>query len=123
MRKRVFKKEADVKAAVKEIFSGAPNLWYFMPVPCGYGKAGVPDFIACCNGVFLAVETKYAGGRLSAHQKIEIKNILDKGGIALVIDESNLDSLHDAVQEIVGGNVDAAKKIALLTIGNRNMEV
>ena len=30
------------------------NVYYFYPVTGGYGASGVPDVIACINGVFLA---------------------------------------------------------------------
>lgn len=42
-----------------------PSCWYYMPVPMGYGKRGVPDFIICYRGFFLAPETKRKSGGVS----------------------------------------------------------
>lgn len=83
--------EAKVKAAVKK-WLDERGCWYFMPVPHGRGRNGIPDFVACVpwlNGRMLAIETK-APGKLSnttAHQRREIKAINLAGGVALVIDD------------------------------------
>ena len=47
-------------------------------------RSGVPDIIACINGLFVAVEVKKKGGRVSSLQWHNIKRIQDKGGIAIV---------------------------------------
>jgi len=49
--------EGRIKAKVKALFNRY-GVWYFMPANNGYGKSGVPDFIACANGMFIGVETK-----------------------------------------------------------------
>lgn len=46
-------------------------------------KAGVPDIIACCDGKFVAYETKLAYNKLSPLQKVNLKLIEDAGGIAV----------------------------------------
>lgn len=51
--------EADVKKGVRKLLdSYGASVWYFMPVPTGYGVRGVPDFIVCFRGRFLAIEAK-----------------------------------------------------------------
>ncbi len=48
------------------------------------GKAGVPDVIACLNGLFIALEIK-AGSKLTELQKYNINQIVLAGGIAAEI--------------------------------------
>jgi Holliday junction resolvase len=54
------------------------------------GQHGVPDFICCCDGKFLAIETKYKNGKPTALQRQQIQSITVAGGNALVINEENL---------------------------------
>jgi len=55
----------------------------------GFGKSGVPDFLVCANGRFVAIETKAPGKRnnTTAMQKLQITAINASGGIAVVIDD------------------------------------
>ena len=51
--------EATEKAKVKKLFEKyGKDIWYYMPVPMGYGRKGIPDFIGCYRGNFFSVETK-----------------------------------------------------------------
>ncbi len=34
------------------------QLWYDMPVGGAYGKSGLPDYVMCCRGTFVGIETK-----------------------------------------------------------------
>ena len=85
--------EAKVKKRVKEILTDL-NAYYVMPVTGGYGNSGAPDFIICIAGLFYGIETKANGGRATALQLKNHDDIRKAGGIALVIDESNVDSLR-----------------------------
>jgi hypothetical protein len=80
----------DVKAWLKEI-----GAWYFMPVKQFYGRVGIPDFIICMFGEFVAVETKRPGNERGSteRQKEEAVAIAVAGGIHLVI--SNVEQLKD----------------------------
>lgn len=44
-------------------------------------KKGVPDIIACVNGIFVALELKRADGKPSEHQKEFIRRTRLKGGV------------------------------------------
>ena len=84
--------EGAVKAKVKIILKEL-QCYYFMPSANGYGRSGIPDFIGCLNGAFFAIETKAGKGTTTALQDREIQRIKDAGGIALVINEENIDTL------------------------------
>ena len=80
--------EGRVKHAVKKRLKEL-GVWYYMPVQNGMGKTGIPDFICCHNGRFLAIETKAPGKRdtLTPNQHREIQGIHQAGGAAIVIDD------------------------------------
>jgi hypothetical protein len=64
-----------------------------MPVQTGYGVQGVPDFLVCLNGNFVAIETKYGGNKLTAHQTLQMEKIENASGTALLVDEKNVSNL------------------------------
>jgi Holliday junction resolvase len=80
--------EGRVKEQVKKVLK-THGIWYFMPAANGYGKVGVPDFICCWRGRFLAIETKAPGKRdaTTANQKVQIGEIQKSEGWALVVDD------------------------------------
>jgi hypothetical protein len=65
-----------------------------MPVTGGYGNSGVPDFLICKGGLFYAIECKANGGKPTALQHAHMKAIRAAGGIALIVDETNIDNLR-----------------------------
>jgi len=80
--------EGKVKAAVKKALKDK-GIWYFLPVSNGMGQVGIPDFICCYEGKFLAVETKAPGkrGYTTPNQERVLKEISDHGGLAIVVDD------------------------------------
>jgi len=76
--------EGKTKARVTDILRSA-NVWHFMPTGAGYGRAGIPDIIACTNGHFLAIECKAGHGKTTALQDRELQRIRDAGGTTLVV--------------------------------------
>lgn len=50
-----------------------------------YTKAGIPDILACHNGIFLGIEIKAEGGKLSELQKVKLQEIAEAGGGAIVV--------------------------------------
>ena len=76
--------EGKTKAMVTAILRDAQVYW-FMPPGVGYGRAGIPDFICCANGHFLAIECKAGRGKTTALQDRELQRIRDAGGTTLVV--------------------------------------
>ncbi len=90
--------EGKVKADVKKWLK-ARGIWYFMPPANGFGNSGVPDFVCCWRGRFLAIETKAPGKRhnLTTMQETQIMGIHAAGGSAVVVDDvSQLEDLEGA---------------------------
>jgi pantoate kinase len=81
--------EAKVKAKIKAILK-AHNVYYAMPIGTGYGNSGVPDFLCCVNGKFLAIEAKAGKGTTTALQDKNLTQIREAGGLTAVIYETNL---------------------------------
>lgn len=83
--------EGRVKAAVKA-FLKAKGAWYCMPMGTGFGNSGVPDFLVCWNGKFIAIETKAPGKRANTTvlQDRQIMGIHQAGGVAVVVDDVNM---------------------------------
>jgi pantoate kinase len=85
--------EVKVKKQIRKLLDEA-GAYYAMPIGTGYGNSGVPDFLICHKGRFIAVEAKAGRNKPTALQEMHLQNISDRGGIALVINETNLDLLR-----------------------------
>lgn len=94
--------EGKVKDRVKAILKAIPHCWYYMPVSNGMGRAGIPDFIACINGYFVAIETKSVKSShgVTKLQENELRNIKKANGRALVINEDNIDTLAEYLRSL-----------------------
>jgi hypothetical protein len=84
--------EAKVKkTAVKHLKDiGA---YYFFPATGGYGKSGVPDIIACYQGLFFGLECKAGKNTPTPLQEKNLKEINEAGGFDLVVHEENVHQL------------------------------
>ena len=96
------KNERDVKAEVKKILNATPKCWWFMPVMSGYGQQGIPDFIVCLAGKFIAIETKFGKNTLSEWQTTQITRIHEAEGIVWVISEASLPTLAPLLEAVLG---------------------
>ena len=90
--------ESKVKDKIKKILK-EHSVYYAMPMGTGYGSSGVPDFLCCVNGEFLAIEAKAGKGETTALQDKNLKEINAAGGYTLVIRETNIDYLKEVIQE------------------------
>ena len=86
-----------VKNKIKVILQDG-GVYYAMPIGSGYGNAGVPDFLACVNGRFLAVEAKAGKGETTALQDAHLEKIKTAGGVSMVVNELNLDQLKETIK-------------------------
>jgi hypothetical protein len=80
--------EGKVKAQVKRVlkpYRDSDELYYWMPVPSGYGDAML-DFVGSHLGRFFAIETKAPGKEPTDRQKLTIEFMRRSGAKVFVID-------------------------------------
>jgi len=70
------------------------DAYYFYPVTGGYGRSGVPDIVGCYKGKFFGIECKAGTNKPTPLQALNLEQIILTGGIALVINEENVDSVY-----------------------------
>ena len=81
--------EGKVKKSVRQVLDGL-GAYYVMPVTGGFGRQGAPDFLVCLEGKFFGIETKAGKGKLTTLQEMNLKKIIDCGGVALVVREGDV---------------------------------
>jgi len=86
-----------VKDKIKKILK-ENNVYFAMPMGTGYGNSGVPDFLCCVGGHFLAIEAKAGKGIPTALQEKNMRDIKAAGGTALVVNEEKLDWFKDTIK-------------------------
>ena len=89
--------ENKVKTKLKKTLDEM-GIWHFSPFQAGMGRAGIPDIIACYNGLFVAFECKANGNKPTALQQREIDNIRKAKGLAFVVDENNVQDIKELLQ-------------------------
>lgn len=96
------KRESDVKAEVKKVLNSyGKRIWWFMPVPTGFGVQGVPDFICSFAGRFVGIETKFGKHGLTPYQVKQMNSIIDSGAAHMVINENNVENLRAFIDGIL----------------------
>jgi hypothetical protein len=95
--------EKDVKDKIKKLLdSFAPDVWYFMPYMSGMGRAGIPDIIICCRGLFIAVEVKAdPKKKTTVLQDRELAAIRAADGEASVVHSESIQELSAMLHAIL----------------------
>ena len=91
--------EKKVKNKITNILK-EEGVYYFFPATGGFGRSGVPDIVCCVNGYFFAIECKAGTNKPTALQVREIESIRSAGGVAVVANEENWDTIRDLVRKI-----------------------
>jgi hypothetical protein len=89
------KVKTKVVAILKEF-----GAYYFYPVTGGYGASGVPDIVGCYVSNFFAIECKAGKGKTTALQEKNIAQIHAQGGIAIVVNEDNIEDVRGMMEAI-----------------------
>jgi Holliday junction resolvase len=89
--------EGAVKAKVKKELDEL-GAYHFAPPANGYGRMGVPDIVGCYRGYFFAIECKAGRGKPTELQLLELERIREAGGIAIVVNEANLEDVRSALR-------------------------
>jgi Holliday junction resolvase len=82
-----------VVAQLKEL-----GAYYFYPVTGGFGSSGVPDVVCCLDGRFIGIECKAGKGKTTALQDKNLREISEAGGLAMVVNEDNVEQLTDLLR-------------------------
>ena len=95
--------ESTIVAAAVKWTNAQPRCWAFKTHGGMYGKAGIPDVIACINGQFLAGEFKRPKPAGSAVTMIQLKCLddLNKAGATVGVFR-NVESWKMAVEGLLG---------------------
>jgi len=86
--------ESKVKGKIKALLKKY-GVYYAMPIGTGFGNSGVPDFLCCVGGKFLAIEAKAGADKTTALQEKNLREIKEVGGSTAVIYETNIDDLEN----------------------------
>lgn len=91
--------EKKVKDKVKK-FLDSIGAYHFSPMTGGFGRSGVPDIIVCLKSRFIAIECKANGGKTTMLQEKNINAIRLNKGIAMVVDENNIEYMKEVINDI-----------------------
>jgi hypothetical protein len=89
--------EGKVKDVVKKYLK-EKGIYYIMPATGGYGSSGAPDIVVCYKGFFIGIEAKAGKGKTTALQELNLAKIKMMGGLALVINENNINELETLIE-------------------------
>jgi len=88
--------EVKVKKKVVAILK-QKGAYFFYPVTGGYGSSGVPDIVGCVDGKFFGIECKAGKNKPTPLQEKNLAQIAATGGIALVVNEDNIDDVKSFI--------------------------
>tara|TARA_R100001224_G_scaffold101752_1_gene73418 strand:+ start:383 stop:685 length:303 start_codon:yes stop_codon:yes gene_type:complete len=77
--------------------------YYFYPVTGGYGQSGVPDVVGCYKGIFFGIECKAGSNKPTPLQDKNLTDIRKQKGIAVVINEKNVDNIRGIFDDYYNG--------------------
>lgn len=90
--------EKKVKDKVRKVLDEL-GAYYFFPATHGYGRSGVPDIVGCYHGLFFGIECKAGRGTTTALQDLELRRIREGGGIALIVNENNVEEVKQTLEK------------------------
>jgi hypothetical protein len=102
--------EARVKAKVDRLLSQM-GVWFFSPQSGIYGRAGIPDRIACVDGLFVGIEVKADKTKKPTKLQLDcMAKIESSGGRCFVVyDDESLEEVRTYITEVLGVSSRAGK--------------
>ena len=92
-------KESLVKKRIAKLL-GEHHVYWVNYIGGQYAANGTPDILACLNGRFIGIEAKAGKGKPTALQLRALAHIDAAHGLALIINETNLDYLRACLQDV-----------------------
>lgn len=91
--------------------------WYTKIWGGGFQKSGIPDLLACVNGIMVAIEIKGSRGTPSELQKLNISRINKSGGIGVFLYPEGFEQFKELVKGVINCGIHTA---ALIVLKNAN---
>lgn len=106
---------------VKEYLK-SKNIWFIKYWGgATFTKSGIPDILACINGLFVGIELKATNGVLSELQKYQISKIRESNGIAFALYPQNFDKFKKLVEEMLKCNNLAIQELKAINNAHTNL--
>lgn len=67
----------------------------------GFQKSGIPDLLACINGIFISIELKASNGRPSDLQKMNTSRINKSNGIGVILYPEGFKEFKELVKGVI----------------------
>ena len=93
------KNESHVKRDVKKLLDKYGWFWWMTPAN-GFGRSGISDFCAIKSGMFLAVETKANGGKVTAMQQGYLESVRSCDHFAFVVRETSIKAFETFLKHL-----------------------
>lgn len=94
------KPETKLAEKVKRDLKPLPGVWFVKTQM--RARRGIPDFLICCCGVFIAIELKKDGKTApDPLQQYELKQIAGSGGFSLVAYPENWEDTLEFIKKII----------------------
>lgn len=87
--------------------------WYTKIWSGGFQKSGIPDLLACINGIMVAIEIKGSRGTPSELQKLNISRINKSGGIGVFLYPEGFEQFKELLKGVINCGIHTAALIAL----------
>lgn len=87
--------------------------WYTKIWGGGFQKSGIPDILACVNGLFMAIEVKASNGTPSELQKLNISRINKSGGVGVFLYPEGFETFKGLLKGVINCDTHTAALIAL----------
>lgn len=75
--------------------------WYVKIWGGGFQKSGIPDILACVNGIMIAIELKSSIGKPSPLQCLNISRINKAGGIGVILWPQGFETFKGLIEEVM----------------------
>ena len=92
------KAETVFKERVKKDLEKLPKTWFVKIQQTTI--RGIPDYLLCINGTFVALELKIETGELSKLQDWNLQGIAHAGGMAIVVSPDHWYDVYDLLKEL-----------------------
>ena len=93
--------EKQFQTKVIKHLKSLPKTWFFKVWGGGFQRSGIPDIIACVNGVFVAIELKAEVGKATELQMLNVRQINAAGGIAIILYPAGFESFKKIIEEVL----------------------